>query len=261
MKRSESRFRREIPDLLDGRLSARRRVRLERHLEECADCRREWRAIVPVKDAVRSVRSDREPPSDLVAQVLSALDREDQLGERSLAVQGRWLAALAAAAVLAIVFLLARQQPTDPSRQAAQDWKGWKSGRVQLEIRSDSPHAISRFFSERDIGFPVGAASLHVPGYRLVGARVHVLGGHPSAFSVYRGRQNEILVCQMYEGRLTHLSSPSRVLEKGGVRLYVYLGADLTRVAWQDGPLVCVIVSNGAPGEVVGLALAQARRV
>jgi anti-sigma factor RsiW len=165
----------------------------------------------------------------------------------------------AAAAAVVAVFFLARPQRTDPFSQAARDWKSWKSGTLHLEIRSENPAALSRFFSERGIGFPVAAASLKIPGYRLIGARVHSLAGRPSAFSVYRGRDGEILVCQMYEGPLGVLPAGSRVVESGGVRVHAFERSNLSVVLWQDGPIVCALVSDGAFEDVVRLALARAR--
>lgn len=262
---AESRFRRDLEDLVDGRLDEARRARLESHLERCEECWRARQALASIRTAVRDTRTE-GLPSELAGEIRAALDREDRAEEaRSPFLRGRrgmrFLAVAAtAAAVIAAVFLLARPQPSDLPSSAAHDWRRWTSGRLHLELRSQSPTAVSSFFSQRDIGFPVEPESLEIPGYRLVGARAHSFAGRISALSVYRGGRDQTLVCQMYEGRVGDLPTGGRVVERGDARFYVFQASDLTQVFWQDGPLVCAIVSDITAEELVQLAFAKAMR-
>jgi anti-sigma factor RsiW len=251
--------------LIDGRLDDLRRVQLESHLESCAECRREWQALASIKTALRATRTDREAPIDLATQVRTVLDREDRAEASRIPLlhrrhAGRFAVFAAAAAAIVAIVLLSIPRGTDPPSAAAHDWKRWTSGRLHLELRSGSPPAISRFFADRGIAFPVPAEMIEIPGYRLLGARVHSLGGRRSTFSVYRGRNDETVVCQMYEGSVGDLPAGGRVLENGGVRVLVFQASDLTEVFWQDGPIVCVLVSDAPPEEIVRIALDKARR-
>jgi anti-sigma factor (TIGR02949 family) len=262
---TESRFRRELENLVDGRLDNSRRARLESHLDSCAECRREWQALTSIKAALRATRTDSEAPIDLAARVRMELDREDRASPSRFPVlrgrRARRFAAFAAAAATAIaIALFSIPRATDLPSAAAQDWKRWTFGRLHLELRSGSPRVISRFFADRGLSFPVPAEMIALPGYPLLGARVHSLGGRQSTFLVYRGRRNETVVCQMYEGSVGDLPVGGRVLESGGVRVLVFRASDLTEVFWQDGPMVCVLVSDAAPEEIVRIALDKARR-
>jgi hypothetical protein len=171
----------------------------------------------------------------------------------------RFAALAAAAAAIVAITLLSISEKADPASAAARDWKRWTSGRVHLELRSGSPQAISRFFADRGVAFPVSSEMIALPGYRLLGARVHSLDGRRTTFSVYRGRNNETLVYQMYEGVLGDLPGGGRVFESDGARLLVFRASDLTQVFWQEGPVVCVLVSDAPPEELVRVVLAKVR--
>jgi anti-sigma factor RsiW len=262
---AESRFRRDLENLIDGRLDDARRAHLESHLQTCAECRNAWQALASIKAAVRATRVEHEAPSDLATQVRAALDREDRAEASRIPLlrrrhAGRFAAFATAAAAIVAIVLLSIPRGTDLPSSAAHDWKRWTSGRLHLEVRSASPQAISRFFGDRGVSFPVPAEMIALPGYRLLGARVHFLAGRRSTFSVHRGRNNETVVCQMYEGLVGDLPAGGRVVESGGARVLVFRASDLTQVFWQDGPVVCVLVSDAAPEEIVRIALAKVRR-
>ena len=251
----------QIQELVDGRLDARERSRLESHLESCAGCRRERDELAAAKAAVRSIGSEGELPESLLRDVRAALDREDTRGahpsipRRAIRITA---AAAIAATVLALLFL-ARPRRLDPS-SVARDWERIASGRLSLELRSDSPTAVSRFFSERGVGFPVPPDSLEIPGYRLVGARVHALAGRPSALYVYRSAAGTMLVCQMYRGRVAELAPGAQLLRRGNARLCVFRASGTSQVFWQDGEIVCALASDIAADEVVRIAFSKALR-
>jgi anti-sigma factor RsiW len=260
---AESRFRRDLGDLVDGRLEEVRRARLESHLEKCVECRREWHALASTRTTVRAIWTSVEVPAELSSDIRAALDGEDRVtrlrahGNRRLR---RFLALSAAAAAIAAIVFLAISREDDPPSAAARDWKRWKSGRIHLELQSGSAAAISHFFADRGVPFRVPTEMIVLSGYRLLGARVHSLVGRTSTFSVYRGRRNETVICQMYEAVLGDLPAGGRVVERDGARFFVFRASDLTQVFWQDGPIVCVLVSDSPPEELVRLALAKIRR-
>lgn len=96
------RARKLIHELLDGALADR--AQLDRHLDECAACRAELRALEPVESAVRGVVETEVPEEALeriTAGVLPALATPQPQTTRAA---HRWVVALAAAA-LAMFFL------------------------------------------------------------------------------------------------------------------------------------------------------------
>jgi anti-sigma factor RsiW len=259
--RSETHVRGDISDFLDRRLAARRRGQVERHLEICADCRREWQALVAVRAAVRSTATKNDVPIDLATEVRSALDREDGagLGRRSPFARRAPLAALAAAAAVAVaVLFLALPNRIDPPSAAADDWQRWTAGRLPLDFESGRPEAIASFFAEKRVDLPTPPALLEIPGYRIVGARVHSLDGRRSAFLVYRNDSNQTLVCQMYRGSVERLPPGGRVVARSGARLYLFRVSGLTQIFWQNGTIACVLVSDITPEELVQIALPKA---
>ncbi len=82
---------------LDGELDLERRRKVERHLEECPACRREWAEL---RELDQHLRQEPEPAIDpfFAAQVMASL-RPQPVRVR------RWLPAAAYALVFAAVFL------------------------------------------------------------------------------------------------------------------------------------------------------------
>ncbi|MGH9847469.1 MAG: hypothetical protein ACREEM_52925, partial [Blastocatellia bacterium] len=96
----------------------------------------------------------------------------------------------------------------------------------------------------------------------LVGGRVHQLTNRQSALFVYRGKDNRILICQMYPGQVTELpSSGASLRENKGTRFYIYRVNGLTVVFWQEGAVTCVLTSDSNPEEVIQLAFAKAVKI
>ena len=78
------------------------------------------------------------------------------------------------------------------------------------------------------------------------------------ALFVYRGPANEKLVCQMFVGQVDELPKGATLRENKGIKFYTYQSNGVTAVFWQEGTVVCVLVSDIAPEEVVQLAFAKA---
>jgi anti-sigma factor RsiW len=58
-----------LTDYLDGALPARERIRLEAHLEACADCRAHVAQFAQTLNALAALRADDAVPDDLHALV------------------------------------------------------------------------------------------------------------------------------------------------------------------------------------------------
>ncbi len=256
----------EIQDLLDGRLEGAARSRAEAHLEACDVCRLEWRALRAAKAAVRSVAKEHDVPADLASRVVAALDREDQNAGRALTPApgaagkgGRALLYGLLAACLALaVFFLARR-PDLPS-SAARDSIAHRAGHLPLDLSTENPEELERFFAARGISFRTRVLDLAMMNYRLVGGRVQKLAGRPSALFVYR-KGNKILVCQMYEGDAEELPEGAERREHDGIAFYTYRKDGETLVFWQEGSVTCVLTSDIPSEEVIALAFAKAMKV
>jgi hypothetical protein len=256
--------RHDLQLLLDDRLPTERRGDAEAHLAVCPQCRSETEALQRLRSALREDLVRHTVPAELPERIRAALRTDAAIAEgaetgrfdfprRAFIVGG---AALAAAAVLALVFV--RRRDLDPVSVAAGDFRRFRSDALELELRTDDPLALERFFVARGLGFPTRVFDFGMRGFRLVGGSVHRVGDSPSALVAYRGTDGSRLLCQMYQGTISNLPRPQGIRVVDQIRFQVYRRPSVTLVFWQEGPGVCVLASDGDPDVTVELALAQA---
>ena len=248
-----------IQDLLDGRLDPSEEAEVGRHLETCAMCRRERDELARVKGALSGLSSE-AVPEDLAASVTALLDRDDRPSEggRPAGHHVRNGAVLAAAALAIIaVFLVPQIRSRNVVSAADRAYSEFREGRLRLDLVTDDPQALERFFVERGIA-EARVFDLAMMGYRLSGGRIHRVRGRPSAFYVYAGEGNKILVCQMYEGSVRELPPGAERRNHSGISFFVYRRNARTLVFWQERGVVCALVSDAGEDEVVQLAFAKA---
>ncbi len=167
------------------------------------------------------------------------------------------VAAAAAAVIFASVFFFSRQSAEGPPASAVRDWSRIASGRLHLDMRSKIPAAVSGFFLERALPFRVEPGTLALPGYQLVGARVHSIGGRTSALAVHRDARNKIVACQRFEGRVEELPRPDRIFVRGAGRVHLYRSRRGSAVFWQEGGVIRSLASDLPEKELVRLALSE----
>ena len=97
---TEDRFEERFGPYLLGELSVEEELELERHLEECPECRHELDRARQAHDLLRHLATN-EPPTELKARVLAQVR-----GELPARSNGRWWFWASAAAVLLVVALL-----------------------------------------------------------------------------------------------------------------------------------------------------------
>jgi hypothetical protein len=117
---------------------------------------------------------------------------------------------------------------------------------------------MEEFFSEEGIPFETRVFDLGMMNYRLLGGRVHQLISRKSAFFVYRGKDDSIVVCQMYLGRIEELPPGAVRRENNGIHFYIYREQGATVAFWQEGEVTCVLTSDIDPEELLQLAFAKA---
>ncbi len=256
-----------IQDLLDGRLDEAERAQAQAHLQACPRCRRELESLRRVKEAVATHAARQPVPARLSEAIAQTLDRED-LRARAVTSHRRWSVrpklqwalgfGLAAMAAFASVLLWIARAPAGLPAAVVQDFAAFRAGGLSLDLRTEEPRDLERFFAARGIGFETRVFDLGMMNYRVVGGRIHKLQGRPSALFVYQGPGDARLLCQMYEGRLDELPPAREALEHNGIAFRVYRQDGLTAVFWPEGKVMCVLVSDLDPGEVIRLAFAKA---
>ncbi len=151
-------------------------------------------------------------------------------------------------------------KPALPS-QVARDYRNYKGEKLRLMLETEDVREMEEFFSEAGIPFRTRVFDLEMMDYRLVGGRVHQLINRQSALFVYRGKDNKILVCQMYPGQVTKLPAGAVRRENKGIQFYIYRVNGMTVAFWQEGAVTCVLTSDIDPEEVIQVAFAKAVKI
>ena len=255
-----------LQDFLDGRLDAVRQAEARLHLQGCPQCRAQLEALRWVRDVALKQLPGEEVPPTLTGRVAAALDAADQRARPAASRTfgrrwRRWAGAGALLTAAALILLLVWPPRADLADAVVRDFAGYSSGGLALDLRSSDSEAVESLFIAGGIDFPTRVFDLGMMQYRLVGGRVHRLRNRASALFTYQGPGGRHLVCQMYEGRLADLPPPDDVRQHDGIRFQVYRAGELTLVFWQEGSVVCVLVSDADYEVVIQLAYAKAVKV
>ena len=262
----------ELQDWLDQRLDAATCDEVERHLETCAECRREYEAMAWTKQQTTKHFVPVGAPAELRERILQSLRAERPLTVVEMAApavetahpsfwQKQLRPLLAAAAVVLLAGILAGVyflKPTSLPEVAVRDFRAYTAQQLALELSTGDVKAMEKYFTEHGVPFNTRVFDLGMMNYQLVGGRVQQPGAKPRALFVYRGPANEKLVCQMFAGKVDELPKGATLRENKGHSFYIYQKDAVTAVFWQEGSVVCVLVSDIAPEQVVQLAFAKA---
>jgi anti-sigma factor RsiW len=265
MPTSPKHFKDEIQDLLDNRLDARTRAEVERHVEACTECRREFEALRWTKSFVAKQFAAKAAPSELRENILRALET-DAGGARTITLRPgfqmrklkpimTWAAALVALGILALILIPKQRSLT---HVVARDFRSYQSEKLTLELNTPDAKKMEAFFARHGLPFTPHVYDLSAKDYRLVGGRVQYLQGRRTEWVVYGGPNNEALVCQMYVGNVSELPVGSVQREHRGKKFQMYQVKGVTMVFWQDRKVVCVLISDMPAENVVQLAFAKA---
>jgi anti-sigma factor RsiW len=219
----------DLHRLLDGRLGAERAAEVEAHVAGCARCRRELEAARGVKMALREHLPQVATPDALAAR----------------------LRAVARGA----------ERAADIVPTVAADYAAYRSGIMELRRPTVVPEELLRFFREERVPFATPVFLFDGMGYRLAGGSVIRDDGRVRALFAYEGVDGGRMLCEMYDGTTAELTDPTEVRTLDDIDFYVYRLGDLTLVFWQDGPVVCVLIADGDPEQVIIFAHAKATEV
>ena len=222
-------FQEELQDWLDGRLDASTCEEVERHLETCDACRREYESVGWVKQVAARQSGSVAAPAELRASVLRALRAEtpatNVITPPTSFWTGRRRALLAAAALVIVTAVLSGiyfLRPTPLPEVMARDFRDFQSGQLLLQLATADVKAMETFFTGRGVPFQTRVFDLAMMNYRLAGGRVQSLRGQPSAAFAYRGANNQSLLCQMYAGQVTDLPAGAVRRENQGFTFHIY---------------------------------------
>ena len=262
-------YQEEIQLWLDGRLDAPMCDEVERHLETCAECRREMDALNWTKQTAAKPTNTIAAPVELRAKILRALRTEAAL----VAVQTEaptprvpfwkinfwptlaWSAAFVLLALLSAVYFTKSPGILETVSNNFQDYQHQK---LVLELKTGDVKEMENFFTTHGVVGNTRVFDLGMMNYQLVGGRVEKFHHQPAALFVYRGADNQILHCRMYPGAVAELPTGATQRENNGIKFQVYQKGGVTMVFWQEGKIVCALSSDIASENVIQLAFAKA---
>lgn len=258
----------ELQDLLDGRVAGPPRAAMEAHLAQCPSCQEELAVLARARTEARRLPPLAQP-ADLATRISRALDVEDRASSLAAgarpapsAIPHRWWLVASGLIAAALAALVIRSSTNgDLPTSVARDFAGYREAQLALELQTEDPVALERFFGARGIAFHVRVFDLAMMRYRLIGGRVHRLAGRPTAFFAYAGPDTTPVICEMYEGTLVELPGDAEQRVHNGMTFRIYRMHGMTLVFWQEGAVVCVLASEGATDEVIQLAYAKAAKV
>ena len=254
----------ELQDWLDGRLDASTCDEVERHLGACAECRREYEAVAWTKREAKRLPAA-EAPAELRENILRALRAESRPANVIAPPPTFWrqrlrpiLASAAAAMFAAVLASLWFLKQSSLPEIAMHDFVAYRAEQLAMELSTRDVKQMETYFAEHGVAFNTRVFDLGMMRYELVGGRVQQPGRAPRALFVYRGPGNQKLVCQMFIGQVDELPKGATLRENKGIKFHTYEAGGVTAVFWQEGTVVCALVSDIAPEEVVQLAFAKA---
>jgi anti-sigma factor (TIGR02949 family) len=194
--------RRLVPAYVDGELVGGERKDFEAHVAGCDGCRRAQRDEEAASRAVREAFFAEAAPETLRVRVRALLEAASAAVPAAGRRHGMLLAAAAVVAIAVAGAFLAGRHAVAPSAPAqtpaandlaalaADTHLRYTRGQLPLEIGSDKPEAVSRWFAGR-VPFNLALPDYPVrPGeqkfYRLEGGRLVAFGGDYAAYVAYR---------------------------------------------------------------------------
>jgi anti-sigma factor RsiW len=240
--------RRLLTAYLDGELVNGEAATIEGHLRECADCREILRGESAVASAIAGGVPRHRAPEALGEQVRRIVARPPR--------RAPWVLAVSVALATLVVASFAwwrgtlRTTPAHPEMVtvAVDSHLRHADGRLPLEIRSDSPEAVSQWFEGR-VPFHVTVPAYPVaPGerkfYSLEGARLVTVGGDYAAYLSYRmdGRPISLLIASADKVR----PSGRDTVTWGPLTFYCDTAAGLKVITWSDNGLTYALASDVA---------------
>ena len=263
-------FKEELQDLVDNRPATGLRAEVERHLETCVECQRELDALRWTKQFAGRFFPVTQAPTELREMILRELRPPSQLADTApaSAPAPHWwnyrpglrpyFATAATVLVIAIAALLLWPGSPRLPEVVARDFRAFQTQKLALELSTGDVKQMEAYFTQRGLTFNTRVFDLAMMNYRLEGGRVEPSRRQPRAQFIYRGPANQSLLCQMFVGRVAELPTGAVLRENKGIQFHVYETNGLTAIFWQEGAVVCALISDIPKEEVIQLAFAKA---
>ncbi len=228
----------------DGELDAVRAAEFEHHLETCTECKAELKDIQFLRKQLQDSELFHQASSQLRNRIRKQIAQETNHGRWMLLSPRRLfiipaLGALAAAATLAVVFMVFQSQ-SQSARVTAElidaHVRSLQPGHL-TDVLSTDQHTVKPWFDGK-LDFIPPVSDFSVQGFPLVGGRLDILDGHNVAALVYSRRKHfiNLFVWPYREGQTNLADSGSR-------QGYNWL-------RWQSGDMQFCLISDTSPADL-----------
>jgi len=226
----------------DGEVDALAAHTIERHMEQCSECRALYQDLLQLRTALRRDLPYFETPPALRAKVMRALDAQDGGGRRWRSPSfwlGAWSGLGTAVAAAALAYFLWLPPLTSPM---VDELLGAHVGSLMsshlVDVVSTDKHTVKPWFAGRADVSPL-VVDFESEGYKLLGGRVDYLLHQRAAVLVFRHGAHVINLFSWDAGARFF---PSQVTRDG-----------YHLVFWRAGDLEYCVVSDTAQDELLGL--------
>jgi len=235
----------------DGEVDALSAPDIERHMEDCAECRAQLQELEQTRAALRRDLTYVRTPPELRARIMRALDEESAVNAPRPQLRGRktwqmrpfWAGAASGAGSAAIAATLAFFLLVPVfTNSLVDDLVGAHVRSLMathlIDVVSTDRHTVKPWFAGHTDVSPL-VADFAPQGYRLIGGRADYVAHQRSAVVVYQHGQHFINVFSWAAGQ----SALPRNTTRNGYHL----------AFWRAGDLEYCAVSDTAWDELLGL--------
>lgn len=183
---------------LDGELDLVRDLEVERHLEECPRCAREFATLRAMRTRLREETFHFEAPAELKEKIRRALPsppRAEGYSSRRGGFVPRAIQFAIPLAIGAMLTLFIAPRTLRPSgdetiaREVVASHVRSMMGSHLMDVASTDQHTVKPWFNDK-LDFSPQVKDLSAQGFPLAGGRLEYLGGKTVAALVYRRRQH-----------------------------------------------------------------------
>ena len=226
----------------DGELDAVRSSEFERHLEACAECRRQLEDMQSLRTQLQESNLYQYASPHLRQQVRRQLLQAGNTKQVKFPAIRAWsllptFGVLTTLAALLTVMLFVFQRHAESTRIAAElidaHVRSLQPGHL-TDVESTDQHTVKPWFDGK-LDFVPPVSDFSQQGFPLVGGRLDILDGHSVAALVYSRRKHFINVF-VWPQRQKELSFPSSGSHEG-----------FNWLRWQSGDMQFCLVSDAAP--------------
>jgi anti-sigma factor RsiW len=229
-----------LPAYLDDELEVAENVRIQKHLADCADCRRAEEEQLALRSAFRDPGLYAHPSADFAKRIETAVRRqakEEARSRRSARFESfgfesfRWVPAAALLGIVATVGgLMIINSLGSSHQQLIAD--AVLTGHIRslqaehlVDVPSSDRHTVKPWFQGK-LDFSPPVPDLSELGWTLIGGRLDYVDGRPVAALVYQRRRHNINV--FLWPRQGAADDNIKQVDAQGYQILHWNGADMT---------------------------------